>query len=67
MEKYLSFCQTLLVIYYVSSKYMYLTEVFIQEESVIICHTAKCLSNHSNYLTLNAIDEKTTINQVPDA
>ena len=64
LEKYLSFCHSILVIRYVSSVYMYLTEVFIQEKSIIICHTSLYASNHPNHLILNMIGIEITLNQV---
>ena len=66
LEKYLSFCHSIFVIHYVSSVYMYLTEVFIQGKSIIICHTSLYISNRTNHLIINMIGEKTALNQVPD-
>ena len=67
LEKYLSFCHSLLVLCCVSSVYMYLTEVFIQGKSIIICHTSLYVSNSTNHLIINMIGKKIALNQVPDA
>ena len=66
LEKYLSFCHSLFVIHCVSSVYMYLTEVFIQGKSIIICHTSLYVSNSTNHLIINMIGKKTALSQVPD-
>lgn len=66
LEKYLSFCHSLLVLCYVSSECVYLTEVFIQEKSIIICHTSLYVLNRTNLLIINMISIEVTLNQVPD-
>ena len=66
LKKYLSFCHSILVIRYVSSVYLYLTEVFIQEKSVIICHTSLYVLNRTNLLIINTIGMETAFNQVSD-
>ena len=43
---------------------MYLTEVFIQEKSIIICHTSLYASNHPNLLMINMIGIEAALNQV---
>lgn len=65
-EKYLSFCHSILVIRYESSVYLYLTEVFIQEKSIIICHTSLYVLNRTNLLIINTIGMETAFNQVSD-
>ena len=45
---------------------MYLTEVFIQGKSIIICHTSLYVSNSTNRLIINMIGKKIALNQVPD-
>lgn len=64
LEKYLSFCHFILVIRCVSSVYLYLTEVFIQEKSIIICHTSLYVLNRTNLLIINMISIEVTLNQV---
>ena len=66
LEKHLSFCHSILVIRYVSSVYLYLTEVFIQEKSIIICHTSLYVLNRTNLLIINTIGMETAFNQVSD-